>query len=138
MLVVNSPDFVSFSDADLLRVVTSGGRRPNLLVECTGRSAEAIVDRLRVLCGPPVHTCRLPGPLVLPAGGFGTLVLHDVVGLTIRQQVELSDWMQRRHGAVQVISLTEAPIAPLVRDGRFLEGLFYRLNTISISATGQY
>src|SRR5262245_853100 len=95
MLVVNSPDFVSFSDADLLRVVTSGGRRPNLLVECTDRSAETIVDRLRVLCGPPVHICRLPGQLVLPSGGFGTLVLHDVAGLTIRQQVELSDWMQR-------------------------------------------
>lgn len=136
MIVVNSPDFVSFSDIDLLRVVTSGGHRPNLLVDCTSNAAVGVMDRLRTLCGPPVHACQLPGPLDLPPAGFGTLLIHDVSTLTIRQQVELSDWLHRRRGTTQVISIAQNPIAPMVRDGRFLEGLFYRLNTVSISAKG--
>ena len=137
MILVNSPDFVSFSDVDLLRVVTSGGQRPNLLVDCTNGSSTGVMDQLRGLCGPPVHSCHIPGPLNLPAGGFGTLLLDDIAGLTIRQQVELADWMHRRRGAMQVISIAHRPIPPMVREGRFLEGLFYRLNTVSISAMGQ-
>src|SRR4030095_3698489 len=135
MIVVNSPDFVSFSDLDLLRVVTSGGCRPNLLVDCTHGAAGGVIEQLRTLGGQPVHSCHIPGPLNLPGGGFGTLLLHDVSALTIRQQVELSDWIQRQRGAPQVISIAQKPIAPMVCDGRFLEGLFYRLNTVSISAT---
>jgi hypothetical protein len=136
MIVVNAPDFVSFSDVDLLRVVTSGGHRPNLLVDCANGASEEVIEQLRVLCGPPVHHCRVPGPLDLPLGGFGTLLVHDVAALTIRQQVELSDWIQRQRGGMQVISIALQPIRPLVREGRFLEGLFYRLNTVSISAKG--
>jgi hypothetical protein len=137
MIVVNSPDFVSFSDIDLLRVVTSGGSRPNLLVDCANGTAVGVIARLRVLCAEPVHSCRLPGALDLPAPGAGTLLLHDVSALTIRQQVELSDWLPRRRGTTQVISIAQKPIAPMVHDGRFLEGLFYRLNTVSIAATDQ-
>jgi hypothetical protein len=136
MIVVNAPDFVSFSDVDLLRVVTTGGQRPNLLVDCTNGASEEVIEQLRVLCGPPVHRCRVPGPLDLPAGGYGTLLVDDVASLTIRQQVELSDWIQRQRGTIQVISIALQPIGPLVREGRFLEGLFYRLNTVSISAKG--
>jgi transcriptional regulator of acetoin/glycerol metabolism len=62
--------------------------------------------------------------------------VDDVASLTIRQQVELSDWIQRQRGTIQVISIALQPIGPLVREGRFLEGLFYRLNTVSISAKG--
>jgi hypothetical protein len=134
MIVVNSPDFVSFSDVDLLRVVTSGAHRPNLLVDCSRRSAPEVLDQLRALCAQPVHVCDVPGPLDLPAAGFGTLLLTDAAALTIRQQVELADWLTRRHGAIQVISIAQKPIAPMVRDGLFLEGLFYRLNTVSIAA----
>jgi len=135
MIVVNSPDFVAFSDIDLLRVVTSGGCRPNLLVDCTRGTAAGVIERLSLLCDQPVHSCRLPGPLDLPAPGTGTLLIHDVSALTLRQQVELSDWLPRRRGGTQVISIAQTPIAPMVYDGRFLEGLFYRLNTVSISAT---
>lgn len=134
MIVVNSPDFVSFSDIDLLRVVTSGACRPNLLVDCSDGDAPGVIERLYSLCDQPVHSCRLPGPLDLPARGAGTLLLHDVSALTLRQQVELSDWLQRRRNGLQVVSIAHTPIAPLVCDGRFLEGLFYRLNTVSISA----
>ena len=34
----------------------------------------------------------------------------------------------------QVISITSAPLLPLVEDGQFLEGLFYRINVVSLVA----
>jgi DNA-binding NtrC family response regulator len=136
MTVVNSPDFVSFSDMDLLRALTSSERRPNLMVDCTGGTADAVLDQLQMICAGPFHWCRLPGPLELPSEGAGTLLLHDVAALTIGQQVALFDWLQHRRGAMQVVSVTQKRLIGMVCDGRFLEGLFYRLNTISITARG--
>jgi DNA-binding NtrC family response regulator len=136
MTVVNSPDFVSFSDMDLLRALTASERRPNLMVDCTAGAAAAVLEQLRTICVEPFHSCQLPGPLDLPHAGNGTLVLHDVAALTIAQQVALFDWLQHRRGGMQVVSLTEKRLMGMVCDGRFLEGLFYRLNTISVTARG--
>jgi len=135
MTVVNSPDFVSFTDMDLLCALTSSRRRPNLLVDCVDAEAEGVLARLRALADAPFVMCELPGPLELPSGGRGTLLLNDAAELTIEQQITLFDWLPW-HGAVQVISVTHHRVIHLVREGRFLEGLFYRLNTISIIATG--
>jgi hypothetical protein len=136
MIVVNSPDFVSFSDMDLLRALTSSDRRPNLMVDCTRGCLDEVLEHLRSICADPFHYCPLPGRLDLPTGGAGTLLLHDVALLTIAQQVALFDWLQQRQGAIQVVSVTEKRLMGMVCDGRFLEGLFYRLNTISVTAKG--
>ena len=136
MTVVNSPDFVSFSDIDLLRALTTSDRRPNLMVDCTGGAADDVLDQLRAICAAPFYRRQLPGALELPPDGPGTLLLHDVAALTITQQVMLFDWLQHRRGRMQVVSVTEKRLMGMVCDGRFLEGLFYRLNTISVTATG--
>ena len=136
MTVVNSPDFVSFSDMDLLRALTSSDRRPNLMVDCTNGNADDVLGQLRAICAAPFYHCRLPGPLDLPPDGQGTLLLHDVAALTIAQQVALFDWLQHRQGGMQVVSVTQKRLMGMVCDGRFLEGLFYRLNTISVTARG--
>jgi transcriptional regulator of acetoin/glycerol metabolism len=136
MSTVTSPDFVSFSDMELLRALTSCERRPNLLVDCVNGGAESIVAQLRELCVGPFHSCQLPGALDLPHVAKGTLILHDVAALTIAQQVALFDWLHQQNGAVQVVSLTQKRLMGMVCDGRFLEGLFYRLNTISVTARG--
>ena len=136
MIVVNSPDFVSFSDMDLLRALTSSDRRPNLMVDCANGSADEVLGQLRGICAAPIHHCRLPGPLELPTEGPGTLLLHDVATMTIAQQVALFDWLHHRQGTMQVVSVTQKRLMGMVCDGRFLEGLFYRLNTISVTARG--
>jgi transcriptional regulator of acetoin/glycerol metabolism len=136
MTVVNSPDFVSFSDMELLRALTQSDRRPNLMVDCTTGNADDVLGQLRAICAAPFHHCRLPGPLALPPDGQGTLLLHDVATLTIAQQVALFDWLHHRQGAMQVVSVTQKRLMGMVCDGRFLEGLFYRLNTISVTARG--
>ena len=38
----------------------------------------------------------------------------------------------RSVGRTQVISTSRAPLMPLVDDGRFLNSLYYRLNTICV------
>jgi DNA-binding NtrC family response regulator len=35
---------------------------------------------------------------------------------------------------VQIVSVTSAPLRPLVEDGEFLEGLFLRLNVVCLEA----
>lgn len=135
MVVMNSPDFVSFSEMALLRSLTAKQHRPNLLITCADPIFAGVLDQLRVVCEPPFHLCQLPGALEMPAAGSGTLVLHDVAELTVRQQIALSDWMDRRRGDMQVVSITQARMADRIRDGQFLEGLFYRLNTVNVRAT---
>jgi transcriptional regulator of aromatic amino acid metabolism len=136
MTVVTSPDFVSFSDMELLRALTSCERRPNLLIDCVDGGAESVLAQLEDLCVGPFFVSQLPGALNLPQGASGTLILHDVAALTIAQQVALFDWLHQQQGAVQVVSLTKKRLMGMVCDGRFLEGLFYRLNTISVTARG--
>jgi transcriptional regulator of acetoin/glycerol metabolism len=54
--------------------------------------------------------------------------------MTIGQQLTLFDWLGRKNDDVQVVSITQAPMAALIEDGLFLEGLFFRLNTVAIQA----
>jgi hypothetical protein len=130
-----APDIASFSELLLLLSLSSRQRRPNLLIECGDAALDGVVTQLRALCAPPVHTCVLPGPLVLPRKPCGTLVLHHVEALTIDQQISLYDWMSTPR-SVQVVSIAEAPLASLVEHGQFLEGLFHRVNTVALMAMG--
>ena len=82
----------------------------------------------------PVQTLRLPGTFVLPEDHGGTLLLWDASRLTLDQQIRLNDWMGVRRVRTQVISVTTTPLLPLVEDGRFLEGLYYRMNVVSLFA----
>ena len=136
--LVHSHDFISFSDTEWLRLMTSSKLRPNLLVLCQGIDAESVVLRFIQVCTPPLHVGLLPGALELPSRKAGTLLLRDVAALTLEQQIELFDWMGDRAGTAQVISVTSTPLLPLVEDGRFLEGLFYRLNTVYVIATRKH
>ena len=134
MTVMSTPREISLSEGLLLRSLTAQGRRPNMLVVCSDADVQTAFERVRDLWGPPLSVCMLPGPLDLPASGQGTLLLHDIAALTLPQQLTLYDWISRRGSDVQVVSMTGSQILPLVETGRFLEGLFYRLNTISTVA----
>jgi len=134
MVVMNSPDFVSSSEHTLLRSLTSRAHRPNLMVVCADGVATDVISELLETCIPPLHVCVLPGALALPAAPGGTLFLNDLAALTLPQQIALFDWISRHGSATQIISVTQANLPAMVRDGRFLEGLFYRLNTVRVQA----
>jgi transcriptional regulator of aromatic amino acid metabolism len=129
------PGLVSFSDMPLLRSFGSARHRPSLLVACADADPDAVIERLQKLCAPPFHRIALPGPLELPALVRGTLLLHDVSELTPTQQAALYDWISLGPGASQIVSVTQAPLHWFVANDRFLERLFYRLNTVCVVAT---
>jgi transcriptional regulator of aromatic amino acid metabolism len=134
MLVMNSPDTVTFSEMALLRLLSSRDHRPNLMIVNETATLEDVLHRLTGVVEAPVWFCQFPGSLDLQPNISGTLVLGDIDRMTIDQQIRLSDWLWRRGLDVQVVSVTRASMTELVADGRFLEGLFYRLNTVVIRA----
>jgi sigma-54-interacting transcriptional regulator len=109
-------------------------RRPNLLICCAEKAFEPLIPELMHYCGAPLHVRCAPGDLNLPDGPTGTLLLWDVARLTLAQQIELQDWITHRPRRAQVVSVTSRPLLPLVERGEFLEGLFYRLNVVSLAA----
>jgi hypothetical protein len=134
---VHSGDFVSCSEPVWLQSLTVREPRPNLLIWCPDVDTESVVRRLIQMCTPPIHV-GLPDRWELPSRSVRTLLLHDVAALTVVQQVELFDWVSDHVGITQVISVSSAPLHPLVEDGRFLEGLFYRLNVVHVTAATEH
>lgn len=131
---MRATDFSCPSDTKLIMALLTKGHRPALLVNCRGRGAEVVANSMLTWCAAPVHLVRLPGPLDLPLARHGTVVVADASALTIEQQIELHDWLNAGRGGVQIVSITSQPIWPLVETGRFLEGLFYRLNVVTLEA----
>src|SRR6185503_5060700 len=134
MMNLYSPQLVSLSEATLLRSLMSENRRPNLLVVCRDVTVEATVRHIVTFCEPPYHLTALPGKLDLPELKKGTLLLADVAMMSIGQQMRLFDWLPCDSENLQVVSISSVPLRPLVDDGKFLEGLFYRLNVIYLDA----
>jgi len=50
------------------------------------------------------------------------------------QQIDLFDWLDRFGTTSQILSFTSSALWPLVERGRFLAGLFYRLNVVTLTA----
>jgi hypothetical protein len=130
----NSSHSIVFSEEEWLRSLVEGGPRPNLLVRCDGPTAAAVALRVSTFCHQPFEQRLVPGDLQLPDSQWGTLVLHDVSALTFEQQITLYDWMSQRWVGMQVISITSSPLLSHVNSGRFLEGLYYRLNVVYLVA----
>jgi hypothetical protein len=128
--VVDATSLCDVSLGSLLR----HGQRPNVLMQCSDVPVMAAVAALAGLCVHPFRMCLLPGALDLPEWQHGTLLIGDVSRLTQRQQIAMYDWMDRAETRVQIVSMTSVRLLPLVESGRFLEGLFYRLNVVSMTA----
>jgi hypothetical protein len=134
MSTICGPCFEPVWSSALLRMFTSTPCRPNLLVVCPSASSSRILREVARSCAAPLHYRRLPGVLDLPRRGDGTLVLDEVGGLDLSQQIALYDWMTSSNGDHQIVSLTTGPLEPLVENGSFLEGLYYRLNVVRLNA----
>ena len=135
-MAVNAPDYISLSEATQFhQVILSTSFRANVLIVCDGVSVNSVVDELRLTDTAGWHGCRIPGVLDLPSAGYRTVLLYDVSQLTLLQQIALSDWLAFGRGRSRVISVSQASLFERVESGRFLEGLYYRLNTLTIRAS---
>jgi transcriptional regulator of aromatic amino acid metabolism len=135
MMKLHSPQLVSLSEASLLHALMSETRRPNLMVVCRRVTVEAAVRHVVSYCEPPYQMVPLPGKMELTDATRGTVLLADVAMMSLGQQMRLYDRLSAGHDLPQIVSISSVPLRPLVEDGRFLEGLMYRLNVISLEAT---
>lgn len=135
-MVVNAPDYVSLSEATQFhRIILSASFRANVLIVCDGVPVNSVVEELRLSDTAGWYGCRIPGVLDLPSVGYHTVLLYDASQLTILQQIALSDWLAFGRGRSRVISVSQASLFERVENGGFLEGLYYRLNTLTIRAS---
>ena len=129
---------ISFCEGGWVDSLTWGTPRPNLLVLCSEVGLQPVVMRLAKRCKPPFQVCEAPGQLRLPKERVSTLLTYDVAELTLKQQIDLYDWISGSGRDTQVISVTSTPLFSLVEDGRFLESLFHRLNVVHFLATREH
>jgi len=132
MLAISSPETVSFSDSTLLQMLSSHRRHPNLMIVNERGSMGDLLQELIGVCESPHWICRFPCTFDVPPAFRGTVVLGNIEQMTLGQQLELFDWLSGKRNDTQVVSITRAVMTDLVEDGRFLEGLYFRLNTVVI------
>lgn len=130
---VYASDLPSCLDPLLLASLNLHGSRPNLLVNCAEGDVHRVARELVRWCGPRVLMCNMPGWLDVPTEG-DALLLTRIEEMSLDQQISLHDWMTASHPPIHVVSVATTRIDHLVRTGRFLEGLFYRLNIVQLDA----
>ena len=126
--------FESLSASFLLRSLTANEHHPHLLLNCNRLEVECVLLGLAQWGARPVRHCRLPGPLMLPRYGCGTLLLEGLQSMNLTQQLALFDWMTHRAQNVQIISIASRVIDSMVAKGEFLEGLFSRLSVVRLDS----
>jgi hypothetical protein len=110
--------------------------RVNLLLMGQQEIVQPMVDALSARFHQPVGTWSPGERLVLPpAERTGTMVLNDVGALGLQDQIQLLEWLSTASGRTQVVSTAPSPLLPRVQSGKFIDTLYYRLNTVCVDTT---
>ena len=122
------------STEETLRLVEM--HRVNLLLMGNDDVVQPLVEALAARLHQPVGTWSPGERLVLPpAERTGTMVLNDVGALAVQDQIQLLEWLGTAIGRTQVVSTSPAPLLPRVESGKFIDTLYYRLNTVCVDTT---
>ena len=116
---------------DAEAAMVSGRRTQNLLLIGSSEATRAMVLSLMPSLATQVvnwdrHTPDLPNDTV------GTLIVRGVARLTKDRQLRLFEWLNQQSRTVRVIATSTQPFFERVKSGRFLDDLYYRLNTVTI------
>ena len=105
--------------------------RTNLLIvgELAAREREDILQTIQVRCGLDGFHTQAEG-LLLPTHSDLIVVLDDACRLSEDEQRRLLWWVRQHHA--QVTSFASTSLYDMVRAGRFMEELYYHLNTICV------
>lgn len=117
-------------------MVQLGMPRVNLLL--TGRDGviEYLLDALLPDLREPIGRWSPGDRLLLPPSTLiGTMIFQDVGAMSVGDQRRLMEWLTHA-GRTQVICTTPSPLLRQVEAETFIEALYYRLNIISVDATG--
>src|SRR5262252_5225756 len=103
---------------------------PNILVVDSGVKFERALAEIRPILRLPLVEWSPRKMPHLPAIAFRSLIVRDAECLTATQQRSLFALLSRSLGRVQVVSIANVGLFPLVAQGLFLEDLYYRLNVV--------
>lgn len=106
-------------------------RALNLLLIGSPVATRAVLEDLRPSLAAPV-VCWDAVASDLPEDPVGSLIISDVTGLTPGHQRQLLEWLNDGPRRARVIALATSPLFPRVERGLFSDGLYYRLNTVTI------
>jgi len=101
-----------------------------LLIGPDAATREFLVPLLASLPSPVVY-CNGAQP-EFPNGPVGSLIVRDVGRLTRTHQQQLLDWLSDRRRSARVIATSATQVFPDVTSGVFSDGLYYRLNTVTL------
>jgi Sigma-54 interaction domain len=120
------------TDEDLARVTGV-----NLLVVGTDDEVATLITSLSpCLITPIVVRGRGERLRLSPTSPpFGTIVIYDVDTLSGPEQYALNKWLRVGNGRARVVSSASKSLLPMVEAGAFNDGLYYRLNVVTIDLT---
>jgi hypothetical protein len=103
---------------------------PNVVLVGVSQRTEAVLCALTPYLQPPIQT--LSGSTPFPKPPQGTLILRELESLDSQAQHQLLRWLDGAGTGTRVISLTSESLFPRVKEGTFLEALYYRLNVVRL------
>ena len=111
-------------------------RHSHVLVVGVEQDLIPALARLRPYLRGPISQWRPAVSTEPPRATKGALIIWGVDSLDHEQQRHFLTWMDGRGANVQIISVAERPVFPLVRRKAFLEDLYYRLNMVCVALEG--
>jgi hypothetical protein len=111
--------------------------RLNILIvgELAVSDRDEVLRTVRQRRGLDVFHAQRPAEFVLPDGGNVILVLDDACTLSPTDQNRLLGWLGRNQGLV--VSFASRSLYGMMCEGRFVERLYYQLNTFCARLTGE-
>jgi hypothetical protein len=130
------PDHWRLARAAHVDLLLMGMPRVNLLLIAPDGVVRFVLESLLLDLHEPIARWRPGERLALPpTEEGGTLLLHDAGALSTDEQLRLLDWLERVEGRTQVVSMSSTPLLQQVREGSFIDTLYYRLNTVCVDVT---
>ena len=127
------PDHWRMARAAHVDLLLMGMPRVNLLLIAPDGVVRFVLESLLLDLHEPIAQWRPGEALALPpVDEAGTLVLHEPGSLTPDEQLRLLDWLERADGRTQVVSTSSTPLLPASTPARFIDTLYYRLNTVCV------
>lgn len=109
--------------------------RANILLVGPEPLTSQVVDALRPGFGEPIaRWLRDEGGG--PPCPCATLLLTNADQLTLPDQQRVDEFLLAGGSRSQVVTISSAPLFPLVEQGRFLARLYYRLNVVYLALEG--
>lgn len=108
-------------------------RHPHVLVMGHEASICSALARLGPHLRGPISHWRPAVASEPPRVTKGALIIWGVESLNEEQQHHLFAWMTGAGANVQIVSIAERPLFPLVWRQAFLDDLYYRLNMVCVA-----